>query len=162
MQPGFGDQAYGQPPGGGAGGPGWGGQPVPPAPAKSRRTGCIIAVAVALVLVCLGGVALSLSCGSLFNFGQRERINQISMQLRASLTGNPNAAVYEQDLRGLDQLNRDGNVSFMAFGVLENRVKDASRDGVISPEEMDHVMALIRDINAGNGNINLQSYPQGR
>lgn len=162
MQPGFGDQAYGQPPGG-TGGPGWGGQPMQPAePPKKKRTGCIIAVVVALVLVCLGGVAVFLSCGSLFSFGQRERINQISMQLHASLTGNPNAPVYEQDLRGLEQLNRDGNVSFMAFGVLENRVKDAALDGVIDAGEMDHVMALVRDINAGNGNISLQSYPQGR
>ncbi len=135
---------------------------MPAEPPKKRRTGCIIAVAVALVLVCLGGLATFLSCGSLFSFGQRERINQITLQLRASLTGNPNAAVYEQDLRGLEELNRDGDVSFMAFGVLENRFKDSTLDGAIDAGEMDHVMALVRDINAGNGSINLQAYPQGR
>ena len=152
---------YTPPPGGGS--PDWGyAAAPPPPPPKSKARGWIIAAVIALTIGCILTCALGFSCQSCFSMGKRERVRQIVVALRSAAQDHPNQATHEEDLRALEALNQDDGVAFMAFGTLENRFNDVSRDGNLTHEDVDHVMVLIDDIVTHDGNIDLARYPQGR
>jgi hypothetical protein len=122
--------------------------------------GCAIAAGVVAILGCCGFGVFSIACGGLMNVGQETQLGVISSQLHASTTGNPRAAEYEAELTRFDGVRP--SVTFLTFGVLSNRYNDAMADGRIDATELDHVMELIRDIDARNGNVDISQYPGGR
>jgi hypothetical protein len=128
---------------------------------QSKRTkGCAIAAGVAGVLGCCMGGSFLVMCGGLLGVGQETQLQTISTDLHAACIGHPRSIEYEAELVRFDATRSE--VGWMTFGVLNNRYTDANADGVIRPEELDHLMVLVADIDARGGNVDLASYPSGR
>lgn len=122
--------------------------------------GCAIAAGVVALLGCCGTGAFMFMCGGLVNVGQEAQIEMISGRLPAATAGHPRATEYEAELTHFDSIRPQ--VGFLTFGVLNNRFTDATVDGTISPEELDHLMELVRDIDAHGGDVDINAYPGGR
>ena len=134
-------------------------------PRTGSRKKWIIALAVAIVilLLCCGTSAAGfIGCQGALGAASKERVAQIRAALTPAAAGHEQALVYEQQLDRLEVLADDGALELLAFGVLENRYKDISRDGEITAEELDFMMALITDIDDGEGRIDMRRYPRGR
>ncbi|MBN8611689.1 MAG: hypothetical protein J0L92_13935 [Deltaproteobacteria bacterium] len=122
--------------------------------------GCAIVGGVVALLSCCGFGIFAFACGGLMDAGQDTQLQVISASLHAATPGHPRAAEYETELGRFDAMRP--NVSFLTFGVLNNRFEAARRDdGTIDAAELDHLMELVTDIDNSGGNVDLNRYPGG-
>jgi len=128
--------------------------------ASKWKKGCLIALAVASILSCCGFVLGGFACSSAYTRGQAMLSEQVVANLRRACEGNPREAEYLAELDYFEQ--HRGQVGLVSFSFVTNRFSDISADGVIDAEELDHMMALIADIHASGGNVDIARYPGGR
>jgi hypothetical protein len=141
----------------------WGYAPAqpPPAPPKSRR-GWLIGGGIALLVSCLICAGIGIGCNACWSMGKKEVARQMTVAIRGAMTGHSRQAEYEPALQRFEALADADDVNILAFSVLQNRFTDVRADGQITHDEVDHIMALITDINAGNGTIDVNRYPNAR
>jgi hypothetical protein len=153
---------YDPPPGGGYGDPGGQGRPPLTSGMSPLVRGCLIAGAFGLFLTCVGGSVLAYSCMGLMDAGTSQLIRSISEAYRASAVRAGEESTHDADLRQLVAISDEGNLSFITFGILNNRYEDARRDGIIDAEELHFGMELIHDIVISNGSVDIERYPNAR
>ena len=122
--------------------------------------GCAIAAGIIAILGCCGFGVAGVACGGVMNVGQAAQLETISTSLHAAAIGSPRVVEYDAELTRFDAMRP--SVGFLTFGVLTNRFNDANADQHITPEELDHIMLLIVDIDNHGGNVDLAQYPGGR
>ncbi len=140
------------------------GQPGPPRPAQMSPVvrGCLIAGAFGVFLACVGGSAVAYSCVGMVSAGSSQLVRNIEGAYRGSAVRAGEESTYDADLSALVAISDAGHLSFITFGILNNRYEDARRDGTIDQEELHHGMELIHDIVVGNGSVDLERYPDAR
>jgi len=132
-------------------------------PFGSRGRGCLTLVGIAGVIGCIASIGLAVSCHSVVQIGEREAVRRIAASYRAAAVQNNESAADEPDLSELEQLGDRGDISIVAFGILNNRWNDAfANDGAIDASELHFGMQLVHDIVASHGNVDIQRYPDGR
>jgi hypothetical protein len=141
--------------------------PPPPEPPRTRDPragrGCVTIVGVAGAIGCVISIALGMSCQSLFRIGEREAVHRITASYRAAAVANNESTADEPQLRALERLADAGEISLVAFGILNNRWNDAlANDGVVDANELHGGMQLVCEIVLGGGNVDIQRYPDGR
>ena len=124
------------------------------------KRGCAIAGVVVLVLACLGCIVIGFTCRGLYGLGQEQLVNQTIALARAAATEHPRRAEYEAELTNFATVGP--SMGMIAMTILQNRVQDVRADGTITPDELDHLMTLIADIDAHQGEIAVGAYPQMR
>lgn len=124
--------------------------------------GCLVASAFGLFLVCVGGSVLAYSCMGVVTAGSAQVLRNITDGYRGAAVRAGEESTYDADLRRLVALSDEGHLSFITFGILNNRYEDARRDGTVDAEELHHGMELIHDIVIGNGSVDVNRYPQAR
>lgn len=140
--------------------------PSPPSQPRGpdlRVRGCIVLLGVAGAIGCVASIALALSCRGCMQMGEAEGTRRIAVSYRAAAVAADEASRDEADLRTLEQLGNTGELSIMAFGILNNRFNDAiANDGTIDADELHHGMELVHDVVVGNGSVDMNRYPNGR
>lgn len=121
--------------------------------------GCLVAVALALaVLAAIGALGVSIAAEALLFEWPRSIVAALHTVARE---GHREPAVSE----ALDQLSNiveERRLGLVGAVVLINRYADAKADSEIDSAELDHLLALVRDVVAGNGTIDHMRYPDGR
>lgn len=137
--------------------------PSPRDPRTARARGCFLLVGVAGAIGCVASIGLAVSCHSIVQIGEAEASARIAMGYRAAAVRENEASADDPDLRALDRLGQAGEISLVAFAVLNNRFNDAFvNDGVIEADELHRGMELVHEIVIGHGNIDINRYPSGR
>jgi hypothetical protein len=124
------------------------------------KKGCLIAAAVVLMLGCCGFVLGSFACNSAYTAGQQLMSEQLVAGLRQASEGHPREAEYLAEIDHYEQTRTQ--IGLVTFSIVTNRYGDISADRTITPEELDRMMALLIDIHAHNGNVNIADYPGAR
>jgi hypothetical protein len=83
-------------------------------------------------------------------------------RLQDTATAQGSLETHRGALAQLEELRAARRIDWLAFSVLMNRWTDAKEDRSISPEELERLMLLVRDIDARGGSIDLENYPEGR
>ena len=79
---------------------------------------------------------------------------------RAAATRLQQAGAYAADLDAVDRLASQGSLSLTAFALLQRRHDAAFRgDGTIDVDELRHGMELVHDIAVGQGDVDVNRYP---
>jgi hypothetical protein len=134
--------------------------------AATRRPlarGCFAsALTLGLLASCCGAFVAWAVLGGGVDAALRQTGEKISQDLR--LTAEEQGAVEEEReaLDHFDRLVREQRVTWIAFSILFNRWSDARSDRQITPEERAHIMRLVRDIDAHEGDVDPAVYPEGR
>lgn len=121
-----------------------------------------IVALVLLVITCFACIAMGIGCTACTPQVLSAGVDQITTEIRRAAVELGEADTYQADLDRLSQLSGEHRIEFVAMGILSNRWQDAIRDQQVTTEELAHLMELVRDINAGNGHIDMAAYPQGR
>ena len=117
----------------------------------------------------LGGLATC--CGAAIAWGvlgggfdvvRDQTLAKIQMDLRNTATDQGSIEQNRGALDQLEELRASRRVEWLAFSVLVNRWTDVKADRVITPEELERVMVLVRDVDARGGSIDPVDYPEGR
>ena len=132
-------------------------------PRSARARGCFLLFGVAGAIACVASIGLAVSCHSIVQIGEAEASTRIAMGYRAAAVRENEATADDPDLRALDRLGQAGEISLVAFAVLNNRFNDAFvNDGVIDADELHRGMELVHEIVIGHGSIDVNRYPDGR
>jgi hypothetical protein len=134
-----------------------------PSAMSPMARGCIMALGLAGVLVCIASLGLAVSCRGLLQAGESEGARRIAVSYRAASVAAGQETAYASDLAALESLGTSGQLSLMAFAILNNRYNEAmGNDGVIDADELHHGMELVHDIVLGQGSVDVQRYPDAR
>lgn len=137
--------------------------PLEPRGMDPRARGCIVLLGVAGAIGCIASVALALSCRGCVQMGEAEGTRRIAVSYRAAAAAAGETSRCDADLRALEQLGTTGELSIVAFGILNNRYNDAiANDGTIDVNELHRGMELVHDVVVGNGSVDVNRYPDGR
>ena len=134
--------------------------------AGMRRSGAVGCAVSAIVLGLLGAACGALIALALFGGGFAQAMLQLGDKVSADLRHvSEESGTAQQNgpaLDALDALRRRDALTFTAFTILYQRWADAHSDQVLSPEELEQMMVVVRDINAHHGDLDPAVYPQGR
>jgi hypothetical protein len=117
----------------------------------------------------LGGLATC--CGAALAWGvlgggfdvvRDQTLAKIQMDLRNTATEQGSIDSNRGALDQLEELRVARRVDWLAFSVLMNRWTDVKADRVITPDELERVMLVVRDVDARGGSIDPADYPDGR
>lgn len=117
----------------------------------------------------LGGLATC--CGAALAWGllgggfdvvRDQTLAKIQMDLRNTATDQGSLETNRGALDQLEELRVARRVDWLAFSVLMNRWTDAKADHVITPDELERLMLLVRDLDSRGGSIDPADYPDGR
>jgi hypothetical protein len=114
-----------------------------------------------LATCCGGAVAWALLGGSV-DLVRDQTLVKIHHDLQDTATAQGSLETHRGALAQLEELRAARRIDWLAFSVLMNRWTDAKEDRSISPEELERLMLLVRDIDARGGSIDLEDYPEGR
>jgi len=127
------------------------------------RRGCL---ASALLLGALGtccGAAIAWGViGGGFDAAMQQMGAKIAADLRLVAEQQGSIDTHRGALDQLEEIRRRDRLSWMALSILFNRWTDAHADDVVSEDELSRLMELVHDIDAGDGSIDPQRYPDGR
>ncbi len=114
-----------------------------------------------LATCCGAAVAWGLLGGG-FDAVRDQTLAKIQMDLRNTATDQGSIDTHRGALDQLEELRLARRVDWLAFSVLMNRWTDVKADRVITAEELERVMLLVRDLDARGGSIDPADYPDGR
>ncbi len=125
--------------------------------------GCVASAILLFVLTscCVGSILFSVMSGGLDE--TRARLtSDIIADLRHTADTSGAAERHRGALDQLEELSHAKRIGWLAFSVLVNRWSEARADDAITPSELEHLMSLVRDIDARGGEIDPEDYPNGR
>jgi len=127
------------------------------------RRGCM---ASALLLGALGtccGAAIAWGViGGGFDAAMQQMGSKISADLRLAAEQQGSIESHRGALEQLDEIRGRDELSWIALSILYNRWTDAHADDVVTEAELTRLMELVHDIDAGNGSVDPERYPDGR
>ncbi|MBX7193045.1 MAG: hypothetical protein K1X94_13345 [Sandaracinaceae bacterium] len=115
----------------------------------------------ALGTCCGGAIAWGLLGGG-FDAVRDQMLVKIGQDLRSTSESQGQLETNRGALDQLEELRVQRRVDWLAFSVLSNRWTDAKTDRVITAEELERLMVLVRDIDSRSGSIDPEDYPEGR
>ena len=121
-----------------------------------KIVGICCVVLVASFLVCGTG------CYFFFQFGKQQRAMQYGILLMGHLDDEAQKKVAKEKFEAFVSLSEEGKIGFLTFGIIENRFNEVTLDGQVTDAEFDHLMKLVDDIIAKDGQISIQDYPAGK
>ncbi|MCX7807802.1 MAG: hypothetical protein N2515_04270 [Deltaproteobacteria bacterium] len=125
--------------------------------------GCVIAGLLLSLLGCYvcAGVGWTLFRAELER-SREEIIGHIIRVLRESAEAQGSLEKHRGAIEQLEELERAKRIDWFTFSVLFNRWNEAKKDHKISVDEFEGLMALVRDIDARGGKIDLRDYHEMR
>lgn len=91
---------------------------------------------------------------------ETEQTHRFIVDYRAAAVRLQQAGAYAADLDAVDRLASQGSLSLTAFALLQRRHDAAFRgDGTIDVDELQHGMELVHDIAVGEGDVDVNRYP---
>ena len=125
--------------------------------------GCLLSALLlgGLAVACGGAIAWGVLGGG-FDIARDQALAKIIADLRNTAEAQGSLEENRGELAQLDELRLQRRVGWLAFSVLMNRWTDVKTDHVITEAELEHVMLVVRDIDARSGDIDPAQYPEGR
>lgn len=125
--------------------------------------GCFASALLLGVLASCCGAAIAWGVlGGGFDAAMQQTGAKIAADLRLIATEQGSIETHRGALDQLDEIRGQNQLGWIALSILWNRWTDAKADRVVTEAELGRLMELVHDIDAGNGTVDPERYPDGR